>query len=214
MIFNEPPGFLPALLGSNPDSALAGATHLEILIMDPETPDLALRQLAEHYYHKYPECLVPLVVLADSLIKGGQSDRGVDLLHKAASNDLTGQVVNRLWGHNHPYHNLWPENMQTYLDIRIPASIASALGWNQLPSGEAISSPSSDNGKNFHSFSETREDKQTHSPESLIQIDHDLDLADQKGTTRSGGQFPMYVVFSTRKGLTKKYGPETAAICN
>ena len=202
--------FLPSLLGTNPVSALAGATHLEILSRDPETPDLALRQLAEHYYKKYPECLLTLVVLADSLIKGGQSDHGVDMLHKAASIDVTGQVVNRLWGVDHPYQNLWPENMQTYLDIRIPASIASALGWNQLPSGEASSS--TDNGKDFHSFSETREDKSTQAPESLIHIDDDLDSADQKNAKRSGGRFPMYVVFSTRKGLIKKYGPETAEI--
>ncbi len=208
--FTGASNILPSLLGKNPDSPLAGATHLEILIRDPDAPDLALRQLSEHYYQKYPDCLMALVIMADSLIKGGQSDRGVDMLHKAASHDLTGQIVKRLWGDDHPYRNLWPENMDTYLDVRIPASIGSALGWNQLPAGEGLSG--SNNGKEFQNFSETRETKGVQFPESLIHIDDDLNLADQKGAKRSGGRFPMYVVFSTRKGLSNKYGPETAAI--
>jgi hypothetical protein len=201
---------LPLLLGSDPDSALAGATHLEILIKDPEAPDLALRQLAEHYHHKFPDCLIAQAVLADALIKGGQSDLGVGLLHKTVSSDLTGQVVRRLWGENHPYQNLWPDSMETFLDIRVPASVGSALGWNQLPAGTEI--PSSDNGKDFQSFSETRESKGPEVIETLIEIEDDLDYMDETGAKRSGGKFPMYVVFSTRKGLDKKYGPETTAI--
>jgi len=213
VIEDDPTGganLLPALLGEDPDSALAGVTHLELLIKDPDTPDLAIRQLAEHYHNKYPECLAPLVILADSLIKGGQSDRGVGMLHKASSYDLSGQVVKRIWGENHSYVNLWPEDIKTYIDIQVPASVASTLGWNQLPAGgEKVSSNQS---KDFQSFSETRNSKNTRIPETLIEIDDDLDFAGEKGTKRSGGKFPMYVVFSTRKGLNKKYGPETAAI--
>lgn len=201
---------LPALLGLNSNSALAAVTHLELLALDPETPDLALRQLAEHYQNKFPDALLPLLVLADSLIKGGQSDRGVGLIHKAASLDLTGQVALRLWGNNHPYQNLWPEDLNTYLEIQVPAAVNGALGWNQLSAGAPVEKGDKEN--EFFSFSETRESKEATTPETLINIDDDLEFAAQKKAKRAGGNFPMYVVFSTRKGLEKKYGPETAAI--
>jgi len=201
---------LPALLGLNPKSALAATTHLELLVLDSETPDLALRQLAEHYQNKFPDALLPLLVLADSLIKGGQSDRGVGLIHKAASLDLTGQVARRLWGEDHAYKNLWPDNISTYLEIPIPAAVNGALGWNQLPSGSAVEK--SDGGEEFHNFSEIRDSKGFPTPEILLNIDDDLEFANQKKDKRVGGKFPMYVVFSTRKGLNKKYGPETSSI--
>ncbi len=201
---------LPALLGLNPKSALAAVTHLELLVLDQETPDLALRQLAEYYQNKYPDALLPLLVLADSLIKGGQADRGVGLIHKAASLDLTGQVARRLWGENHAYQNLWPDSLSTYLEISIPAAVNGALGWNQLPSGSALDKNLDED--DFYNFSETRESKGVSTPETLINIDDDLEFASQKKAKRIGGKFPMYVVFSTRKGLEKKYGPETSAI--
>jgi hypothetical protein len=201
--------FLPALLGSDSGSALAAVTHLELLSRDSDTPDLALRQLAEHYQSKFPEALLPSLILADSLIKGGQSDKGVALIHKAVSRDITGQVACRLWGEDHVYKNLWPSDLQAVLDIRLPAAVSGALGWNQLPAGIP---DRSDNGKDYYSYSETVESKDISVPERLIEIEDDLHFRDGGKTSRSTGKFPMYVVFSTRKGLEKKYGPETAAI--
>ncbi len=201
---------LPSLLGLNANSPLAASTHLELLVRDQDTPDLALRQLAEHYQKKFPDTLLPLLVLADSLIQGGQSDLGVGLIHKAASLDLTGQVAHRIWGLDHPYQNLWPDHLSTYLEIPLPAAVNGALGRNQLPSGSADDKNA--DGNEFHSFSETRESKGFPTPETLINIDGDLDFANQKKTKRIGGKFPMYVVLSTRKGLENKYGPETSAI--
>jgi hypothetical protein len=132
------------------------------------------------------------------------------MLHKVATNDLTGQVVKRIWGEEHPYINLWPEELETYIEILIPASVGSVLGWNQLPAGEETSG--SKNEKYFQSFSETRTPKNTQIPETLLDIEDDLLFAKDKGSKRPGGKFPMYVVFSTRRGLSNKYGPETAAI--
>jgi len=200
---------LPALLGSESGSALAAITHLELLALDPTTPDLALRQLAEYYQAKFPEVLLPNLVLADSLIRGGQSDKGVALIHQAVSRDLTGQVACRLWGEDHPYKSLWPADLTAFLDIRLPAAVSGALGWNQLPAGIP---DRSDNGKEFYSYSETVESRDFTSPERLIEIEGDLQFREELKTSRTTGKFPMYVVFSTRKGLEKKYGPETAAI--
>jgi len=201
--------FLPVLLGSDSGSGLAAVTHLELLVRDPDTPDLALRQLAEHYQAKFPQCLMPSLVLADSLIKGGQSGTGVGLIHKAVSRDTTGQVVCRLWGKDHPYKNLWPENLTSLLELRLPAAVSGALGWNQLPPGIP---DRDDNGKEYYSYSETVESKNITTPETLLKVEGDLDFLDEMKANRKTGKFPMYVVFSTRKGLEKKYGPETAGI--
>jgi hypothetical protein len=46
----------------------------------------------------------------------------------------------------------------------------------------------------------------------LIEIEDDLDFQQGTKESRGTGKFPMYVVFSSRHGLEKKYGPETAAI--
>ncbi len=201
--------FLPNLLGKDPDCPLAAVSHLELLAADSDTPDLALRQMAEHYHAKYPETLLPLLILADALIKGGQSSKGVGMIHRAASQDVSGQVARRLWGNNHPYRNLWPNDLVAFLDIRLPAAVSGALGWNQLPAGIP---DRGDNGKEFYSYSETVESKDLNSPERLIEIDDDLNVADSPKGSRSTGKFPMYIVLSSRKGLEKKYGPETAAI--
>lgn len=200
---------LPSLLGSDSGSALAAITHLELLVQDPATPDRALRQLAEHYQTKFPEALLPTLILADTLIKGGQSAKGVGLIHKAVSQDITGQIACRLWGEDHPYKNLWPSDLTAILDIRLPGAVSGALGWNQLPAGIP---DRNDNGKEFYSYSETVESKDISTPEKLIEIDDDLQFSEGVKTSRTTGKFPMYVVFSTRKGLEKKYGPETAAI--
>lgn len=202
-------GSLPAVLAADPASPLAAVSHLELMAADPDTPDLALRQMAEHYHNKYPEALLPLLLQADALIKGGQSDKGVGLIHRAASRDISGQVAQRLWGANHPYQNLWPNELQAVLDIRLPAAVSGALGWNQLPAGIP---DREDNGKEYYSYSETVESKDLPGAEHLIEIDDDLDLETGPREKRASGNFPMYIVFSTRKGLEKKYGPETAAI--
>ncbi|MCJ7717949.1 MAG: hypothetical protein MUO54_15715, partial [Anaerolineales bacterium] len=201
---------LPTLLGLNPESALAAVTHLAIMVQDPDTPEMAVRQLADHYLEKWPDSIACTLILADALIKGGQSDRGVGMLHKAASRDITGQVAQRLWGENHPYQNLWLDHLQTHLDVRIPAAVSGALGWNQLPAGTPVfrtdpQDPETGNGTE-------PESKGKVFPETLIHIENDLDMAVHGEGLRKIGKFPMYIVFSSRKGLEKKYGPETTAI--
>ncbi len=201
---------LPELLGHNPGSGLAAVTHMALLLQDTDAPELAIRQLAEHYQKKWPDCIAFTLILADALINAGQSERGVGMLHKAASRDVTGQVAKRLWGENHPYQTLWPDVLQAHIDIRVPAAVSGALGWNQLPAGSPTQAPDSQKGTQENDLPE--EPNGPLPVETLLKIENDLDFADKKSTLRSKGEFPMYIVFSTRKGLEKKYGPETTAI--
>lgn len=118
-------------------TALVGITHLRLL-KAKGAPKESLRTLAEFYRKHWPDCLQFDLFLAEALIEIGQAGEAVSLLHKAAARDITGQVAERLWGVNHAYRALWPERIELTLDIPIPASIAAAMGWNQLPVGTLI----------------------------------------------------------------------------
>ena len=110
-----------------------------------------LRSLAAFYRQRWPNCQHFTLLLSDALMDGGEPDQAVALLHEIAAQDVSGQVASRLWGENHPYRNLWPEDLSINLDIPIPVSIAAALGWNRLPEHASImeeAQPAASNGGN------------------------------------------------------------------
>ena len=209
--FDQASALLPELLAMNPNSPLVGTTHLSLLVQGDETPKMAIRQLAEHYLAKFPDCIAFHLFLADALIKGGQSDIGVGMIHQAVSKDVSGQVAKRLWGNDHPYQSLWPIEINTYLEIEIPENMESVLDQDYAESAES-NILASDNGKGDLEETAIGDTAGISITETLIKIEDDLDFAHQKSSLRGDGKFPMYVVFSTRKGLEKKYGPETTAI--
>lgn len=202
---------LQGMLAENPSSALAAVTHLEFMMADPETPEIAIRQLAEHYFEKWEDCLACRLVLGDALIQAGQSEKGVGLLHRAASEDISGQTAVRIWGEESSYRSLWPDEPQAHLDVLIPAGVGAALGWNQLPQG--VQSASGSSSKNTTSAGNLGSPLP---PETLRNIQEELGKVAEKigreTVTRLDGRFPMYVIFSTRKGLENKYGSDTAGI--
>lgn len=127
------------VLAINPETSLAAVTHLEILrakVNEGIAPIEALRSLSEYYLTRFPNCLQCKLMLADALIYGGDAEKAVALLHQVAAKDVTGQVIRRLLGDEHPYRSLWQTDLEAVLDIPIPAAVASVLGWNQLPEGE------------------------------------------------------------------------------
>ena len=117
-------------------SPLAAIIHLEAAARQP-VPPMTARDLAMHYHKIWPECLVITLRLADALVHTGDAERAVALLHRAAANDVTGQVATRLWGTGHAYQSLWPVRLEAPLELAIPAPVAAALGWNQLPDSHA-----------------------------------------------------------------------------
>lgn len=123
-------------LTGEPISPLVAVTHLQTLWSQSETPKAAIHSLAEHYHSRWPDCVPILIMMADSLMGGGQSTKAVTLLHRASASDPSGQVASRLWGNaEQPYKDLWPKNMQAMIDVSIPAEVAAALGWNLLSVG-------------------------------------------------------------------------------
>lgn len=116
----------------NPLPPLLAITHLKYIYAS-DHPEQTLQNLANYYRLQFPNTILPGLLLADSLIDGGSSEKAVAMLHQSATLDITGQIPNRLWITGNPYAEIWPENPEAPLDIPIPAEVAAQFGRNRLP---------------------------------------------------------------------------------
>lgn len=110
---------------------LSACFHLQIASVLHDTQTLA--NLANLYHSRWADCLPITLYLAAAKLNLGEDTEAVALLHQCAAKDTAGQVIQRIWGENHPYRMLYPDQMQIRFDISVPATIVAALGWNQLP---------------------------------------------------------------------------------
>ena len=236
---------------------LIAVTHLQISAKK-DLPGFALRDLAGLYHDRWPGCLVCKLILAKSLMEGGQPEKAVDLLHQAASMDITAQVSTRLWGQDHRYMKLWPTNLKIRWEIPIPIDIAAELGWNQLPSGDLgitqvnstapaipiadkatlerdpdgeLTHPTKGQPSPLTSNNTENVDRNLHRPyprsirpsSARPKIPKSLRLVQKELQTiasrlkhnylaHSDGRFPVYVLFTTKKGLETHYGRQFRTI--
>ncbi|MEA3325966.1 MAG: hypothetical protein U9R53_01445 [Chloroflexota bacterium] len=121
-IINNPPNPLPAILHLKTANKMK---NQEMLI-----------NLIEIYYQQWPKCLQINVIKAIADLDQGKESTAVERLHWVAAHDSAGQVIIRLMGTEHRFQSLWPEQMEVFFDLPIPASVSSYLGWNQLQSGQ------------------------------------------------------------------------------
>lgn len=225
----------PALAIEIP-TPLAAITHLQILRLKG-MPIQSLRSLAAHYHQRWPDCLYFHLTLAEAMLESGDAVQGVAWLHQAAARDVTGQVAQRLWGREQPYQSIWAQKLELWLDVPVPAEIAAAMGWNQLPQGQLLvsdpSRPAPANGegepgaraefiwKSFH-VDPIKPDRATQAPkstpdlpETLLDVRAELervaDRLNQAHLARLDGRFPVYVILTARRGLEARYGQQGAA---
>jgi hypothetical protein len=230
----------------NPATPMAAITHLKIEIARPDFPKLAVRDLAQAYHDRWPECVFFTLILADTLMDSGVADQSVALLHQAVTQDIAGQVAARLWAPHHPYRALWPEKLEIGpeavskpQELPIPASVAVALGWNQLPAFSTYPEPAPSvivkpledappipapiefqATPNVAIPEPAQKMSQPAShyipPETLISVQEDLERVAEKlkqpALAHMDGRFPIYVIMTTRSGLTKKYGKENFSL--
>jgi len=121
-------------LVQNPTSPLPGILHLRIA-RKMENQEM-LNNLSEIYHTQWPKCLQINVIKALVEMEMGKETAAVERLHWVAANDSSGQVIQRLMGTEHRFQDLWPDRMEIYFDLPIPASVTALLGWNQLHSGQ------------------------------------------------------------------------------
>jgi hypothetical protein len=124
------------VLGLVPDLPLAQALHLLISRSVKTSRDVL--QLALDYHTVCPDSLPAGLILAESYLQQGSELEAVRLLHLSAAGDSTGRMARRIWGENHSYRSLWPDDMVILFDQPVPAGVAGKLGWNRLTPGEIL----------------------------------------------------------------------------
>jgi hypothetical protein len=118
----------------SPDSPLPDILHLKAAYREKNVEMLS--NLAEIYIQQWPNCLQINIIKSLADIEMGQDSVAVERLHWVAAHDSAGQVVQRLLGYRNRFQDLWPDKMEIFFDLPVPASVASTLGWNQLIPGE------------------------------------------------------------------------------
>jgi hypothetical protein len=265
---------------------LLPAAALHLLIERATQPALATGELARIYHERWPDCLPISLVLAETRMETGSEQEAVRLLHLCAAADATGQTARRLWGEDHPYRALWPEEMVIPFDQPIPAAVLAKLGWNHLPQGPssvlgslllgsgsrveepAVSKPGADRPMAFQPADTQSQDVDIPAPEAdatpeevpaedpmgdpetqdNVFIPDEFFVSDeapaespapensepsaQKRTVRAveseferlarklkqpalgreDGRCPVYVILTSKEGLTAQYGPQTAGV--
>ncbi len=124
------------VMAKNPQTPLPAILHLKI-VQKQQNPSL-FSTLASIYLKRWPNSNQIRILAALSMIENGNDVAGVENLHWSAAHDTTGQVISRILGAKHQYIPLWPENMQIFMELPVPASVAAELGWNRLSNGLQI----------------------------------------------------------------------------
>jgi tetratricopeptide (TPR) repeat protein len=200
-------------LAEQPDSPLPAVLHLKFAAENYDWK--AKFDLGERYTSRWPDALACILIHADTLTSGGQEDKAVNLLHRAVSLDIGGQVAIQLWGTQHPYSDLWPRDPQLDLAIPVPAEVATAMGWNQLPEG-------GQNEADYQSPAEIRSHSQSKSQYEIQNSNQVIETAKSEfeklaaklkksDLGKGDGRFPAYIVITTQQGLEKQYGAEQLA---
>jgi len=127
-------------LALNPSLPLPAILHMQIVYKNNNFT--LLSTLADIYGNRWPDCIQIKLLSALADMQQGEDARGVEKLHWSAAHDVSGQVIERLLGSNHPFKPIWPEDLKVYIDLPVPASIAVELGWNALSPSSTASAPS------------------------------------------------------------------------
>lgn len=131
--------YLQKVLGIASDNVLCAILHLEITRATSDTQ--AVHNLSSLYSQRWPDCVLFSLYLAEAQMELGSEVLAVNLLHDCAAKDAGGMVPTRIWGKQSPYKSLWPEISDFEFNLPIPSSVAAAMGWNQLGTGETTQAP-------------------------------------------------------------------------
>lgn len=229
---------LHGVLGQTNPPLLAISMHLRLTARMEDAESLL--HLAELYRTQYPNLVPALMYRISALMELGQEPEAVALLHQCVSLDSAGIVARRVWGKEHPYQSIWPEDMAVLFDIPIPAEVAVRLSGAWLPQGQVIQVPAvtepvkeEEEAADLPAVEETSEGSpevvavasptagQTEAvdhldPEQLGNLQKRVEKIakdlNRPAIARSDGRYPVYVIFSSMKGLSNQYGPQTAGV--
>ena len=223
-----------SVIGEATDNPLPAVLHLHIT---EATKDAAtLKNLASIYANRWQDTLQFKLFLASAQIELDETVEGMALLRECASKDISGQIANRLWGVQHRYAPLWPDDLEIQFGYPIPADIASRLGWNHLPASidysgrddssaqEPAKKPVKPQRQTIGNSSSSRQsDRKLPLQHEEIQnnptfksVENAFEELAKKlkkpGIPKSDSRFPVYVIFSSWESLCDKYGNDTAQV--
>ncbi len=136
------------VIGSTPTLTLPSVLHLRIV--NERKDDSTTLNLSKIYNARWPECLPFKLLLANVLMTLQDEKGALKQLNECVINDIAGQVPNRLWGDDHQFISLWPENLYIDFQLPIPGLVSSSLGWNTITSiSDGDWSGGSKGSKNF-----------------------------------------------------------------
>jgi hypothetical protein len=103
----------------------------------------AVTDLAKKGREQWPDTLGFELVWAEMCLRQGDVQRAsaVQSLHRCAAHDSNGQVPRRLWDEKHNFLPLWPEKMEIYFELPLPAVISGRMGLNRLDPGQEVARP-------------------------------------------------------------------------
>lgn len=126
-------------LAADPSIPIAAVSALRIELLAKDVA--AANSIAEIGHNRWTDCLPFRLILAHSYLDKGDIDRGVEYLHRAVENDPTGEISRSWLGEEHPYKNLWPNELVANLSKPVPAEIVAVLGGNNLTASSSSMSP-------------------------------------------------------------------------
>jgi tetratricopeptide (TPR) repeat protein len=183
---------LKSAIAEDPNNILIAFEHFRISLKLQNLESNS--QLVEIYHQRWQKCILFKIWLAMVKMNSGDETEAVVLLHSCVQSDPGGVVVRRLLGGDHEYLSIWPKDRAIYFDQQIPTSIAVSLDWNRLNSGDKIK-------KKLKGISAGKGDNsQQLKQKYILQTLNDTKLS------------PVYVILSSKSGLTKKYGPKSADV--
>ena len=211
----------------SPDMSLAAVTHIRLAAMENQKE--AVYQLARVYHGRWPECLQFSLYLAEGDVISGDEAKAVSLLHQCVANDAAGQVAMRLWGNDHRYRPLWPDALEIFFDLAIPAPVAALLGRNQLAPGIFMATPANSGrldgspivppaNKNASGSGQKVDEKAIKLASAQVvqtaeeTFDRMARHMKKPSLGRADGRFPLNVILTTKIGLDKQYGPQTSSV--
>lgn len=183
---------LKSAIAEDPNNILIALEHCRIALKTNEINSNT--QLISIYHQRWHNCLPFQIWLALNRMSLREENEAVALLHSCAFLDPGGLVIKRLLGTEHEYLSIWPKKREITYNQQIPTSIAVALDWNRLKPGVVYSNK-------YPEIASNRSDKV-----SRIKLNPQLIIGNNNHIQR------VYVIFSSRLGLEKKYGPKTTDV--
>ncbi|HEX9798370.1 MAG TPA: hypothetical protein VGA52_15420 [Anaerolineales bacterium] len=91
-------------------------------------------RLARAGLDRWPDTVIFRLVLAGHELQSGQTDRGLEHLHRCAAADPLAELASGYFGAEHPYLRVWPDKLEAALSRPVPAEVSAFLGGNRLAS--------------------------------------------------------------------------------